>query len=1517
MSTRSRMLSRLARRLGDARLLGGLGAAGLLACTSACTGGGTSDSTPTVSSAAGEANRQTRPADFTNGGFESGDFTGWTVTTMLNGGVATFPPAQFSDLGLTAGGVNDTTVVSATTAGYPVPVGLTAGDSLKYPYTNNDSAVLNAQGASRNTNVIEQSTTVLATDVDPSDGLVHARFAVAPVLQDPAHNGNQQPYFYLELLNTTTGTQLFHTFNFSNQPGVSWITSTSSTAILYTNWKAFDIAPGSGAIRLGDVIHARVVAAGCALGGHWGEIYLDQFGTTFPRPDVVVTAPAYANAGGTLTYTVTAKNGGNGPATGTVVDFTLPTVADSSNANSASAPNTAATTFASISTSGQTCTTPAVGASGTVVCTIGGLSPSASSTFTVTVNLPNALSMATWTAPINANEGIYDIKTTQNPVPLTGGVVQTQITGLVPVDLKASLTDGVPAITWGSTDSYTYTVTNTSATTAVAAGTKVTDTAPAGFAVSSWSCSATTSSSCGTSSGATGAINTTTGAIAAGGVLTYTINGKWTGTGTTDATYSVTATPPAAYAQAVTFDNVGSDTDRLTSTTFPLTVNKTGNGDGLVVSSPAAIKCDVGCTTQSASYGSGETVALWAIAPNGQTFTGWSGGGCSGITSPCTVVVGAATTVTARFDEPSLVAAVTATTNGTSLTDVRPGDTEDSTVTVTVPDGQNAGLVLADTLPAALTYASATAPVFTGSILCNGGACTAPTTATSGQTTTWDFGVVTCTSASGCTIAETVEGQTATTGASSVRGTVLTSTFAASAAKSATTAVTVDEPNMALSEAASPATGITRGQTTTVTATITNAGVATSGGYDAVASFPTPANTTPQNYKPGTCPAATPSYGGPAATFTFPTSTTSAFPVGTNCTFSYDLLLGSAAPVGQTLAIPGGTLTSASKATAPSKPYSVTAAGTSILTSLLGAGATCASNDDCSDGVCDDGKCGYDTGDGPCTPGADVKCRSGQCSKSGSCEPTGGCLEDADCDTSVNFCNTVTDSCTPKLLNGTPIPSIAGHVPALTGQCTTSNLVGQAVCDTGVCDTDNECGLQIGDGTCTTDAECRAGVCVTTGANAGKCEVCRDDTQCAGNASTKACDTTTNQCVSCTTANATACSGTTAFCNAATDICTGCSGDNGSTATFACPSSAPYCNPDPANGGACTTTCYSDSDCGAGNWCDAGACTAKLPNGSPLPKVAGHTPDLDGSCTVAIANAVCLTDSCDPTLLICGFANGEGPCTDSAQCGNGVCVTSGTNAGKCEPCEHDTTCGGATPVCNTVTNSCAACGLDNSSVCAGVTPVCNTAAFLCVACTGDFGTSTSFACDQANPNCNTETGACGTFCTTDTACGTGRWCDANACTAKLPNGTPIPVVTGHSPDLTGVCTTAIGLDLCLSGICDLKTNVCGISFGDACTSDAQCPTGDTCTGGSCAVGNGSGTGADGGTTGGGMGAGTGTGGGTGGGTEYDVLGGGCTLGPEGAGSSGTELGFLVGLVSLVTRRRRKAAAAAASNQESV
>jgi hypothetical protein len=76
-----------------------------------------------------------------------------------------------------------------------------------------------------------------------------------------------------------------------------------------------------------------------------------------------------------------------------------------------------------------------------------------------------------------------------------------------------------------------------------------------------------------------------------------------------------------------------------------LTVAASGTGSGTATSNPAGINCGTSC---SAQFDDGTQVTLTAAAASGSTFTGWSGGGCSG-TGTCHVQLSSDQHVTATF----------------------------------------------------------------------------------------------------------------------------------------------------------------------------------------------------------------------------------------------------------------------------------------------------------------------------------------------------------------------------------------------------------------------------------------------------------------------------------------------------------------------------------------------------------------------------------------------------------------------------------------------------------------------------------------------------------------------------------------------------------------------------------------------------------------------------------------------------------------------------------------------------
>jgi hypothetical protein len=217
--------------------------------------------------------------------------------------------------------------------------------------------------------------------------------------------------------------------------------------------------------------------------------------------------------------------------------------------------------------------------------------------------------------------------------------------------------------------------------------------------------SAVTGIDCGTTCTATFEQNlpvTLTAVPATGSTFTGWSGSGCSGTGTCTVTATAARTVTATFAL----------------NTYPLTVTKTGNGAGTIVSSPAGINCGTTCTTPARH---GIAITLTALPATGSTFTGWSGA-CTG-TTPCTLTPTETTNVTANFTLKTYTLTVQRAGNGA-------GTVQSS------PTGIDCGAICTTTLTHGMTVTLSATPMpgstFTGwsGSGCSGtGTCTVPMTA--------------------------------------------------------------------------------------------------------------------------------------------------------------------------------------------------------------------------------------------------------------------------------------------------------------------------------------------------------------------------------------------------------------------------------------------------------------------------------------------------------------------------------------------------------------------------------------------------------------------------------------------------------------------------------------------------------------------------------------------------------------------------------------------------------------------
>jgi uncharacterized repeat protein (TIGR01451 family) len=472
-------------------------------------------------------------AMFSNGDFETGDFSGWTRTTFLNNGLSGSAPFSGGSIVRNPGGVQTSAVVGGPAVQPLSQSDSATGNVLKYPRFGHYAARVGDTTPNYNANTLSQSTTITAADVDSTDNKVHARFAFAPVLQNGGHGPNDQPFFYIAVKNVTRGTLLYETFNFSGQSGVPW--QLAANSVQFTDWQLVDIAPGNASLAVGDTISLEVVAAGCSQSGHFGYVYVDGFGADIPGLNVSATAPGQANPGGSLTYTFNYHDSGALAFDNVVIKENIP----------------AQTTFASTSNPGA-CAYSA----GVVTCNLGTLNPGDSGTVQITVNVnPGASGTIT--------NGNYSISGTGSP-PLLGPPVSTTVTSTPLVDVYVTKTDGQLTVAAGAAVNYTIVAGNNGPSPVT--GATLADTMPAKLVNVTWTCVATAGATC-TASG-TGSINDTID-LPAGSIATYSVAGTVKPDASGSLVNNVSITAPGGVTDSTPSNNTDADTDSIIADTTP------------------------------------------------------------------------------------------------------------------------------------------------------------------------------------------------------------------------------------------------------------------------------------------------------------------------------------------------------------------------------------------------------------------------------------------------------------------------------------------------------------------------------------------------------------------------------------------------------------------------------------------------------------------------------------------------------------------------------------------------------------------------------------------------------------------------------------------------------------------------------------------------------------------------------------------------------------------------------------
>lgn len=550
---------------------------------------------------------QSSYADFVNGGFEdtytpsgtsiSDPITGWTLTGYTFGGTSAVPPTNFNQLGLTASsghanGISDIIIGTNQTLNDYFLVGSLPTPTLLLPVTGLQTAAVNVRpmhtilAKSGTTGTISgwtvigseatafsQQITVTSADVDPTDGKVHIRFVAAPVLENPSHPANEQPFFAIQLNNITTGrtgsNPLFFQWNYAAQSGVPWITLTqtgtnpgNNISYTYTDFQGYDISPGNAFIHVGDQIELVIVASGCSPGGHDGHLYLDDVSTTIPSGLwITATGPQQTTPGNNVTYTYTYTNSSGSTVNDVQVIVNLP------QQGNPTTPPAASTTFVSV-TNPTTGTSTSCTGTGPVTCNMGTLLAGQSGTFQLTVNVPD--SWLTSTGPVN--NGDYPISGS-GLSPLLGPLVQTALVAPSSLSNMVANASGLPTTaSVGQAYTGSFTCSNTSiasATGDAASATCDITNLPAGLSVA----------------GCTISPSNTTWTEPETIPADQTVTCNVTGTPTVEGTVTATVTANASNNSNSTTNQVNANIQVIGPVDIPATVN------GSPIVNPAVVCC--------------------------------------------------------------------------------------------------------------------------------------------------------------------------------------------------------------------------------------------------------------------------------------------------------------------------------------------------------------------------------------------------------------------------------------------------------------------------------------------------------------------------------------------------------------------------------------------------------------------------------------------------------------------------------------------------------------------------------------------------------------------------------------------------------------------------------------------------------------------------------------------------------------------------------------------------------------
>ena len=222
---------------------------------------------------------------FTNGDFETGNFTGWTEGGGYWRGEWPINPSTYLP-----GGSNFNLSYKVNNVLGPGPItDPRTGGKLQIIYSGDKTAKVNDEVNNNSISVISQTVSNYTDS--------HIYFAWAAVLEG-SHGPTDSDNFTLQLKDVTTGEDIYQVaYNSALAASQSLFTkfndSNTGRQWFYTTWQVQNLDVSA---RRGHTFTLTLLAADCPYGGHAGYVYLDGFGAITPPTG---TGPA----GGPLTVT--------------------------------------------------------------------------------------------------------------------------------------------------------------------------------------------------------------------------------------------------------------------------------------------------------------------------------------------------------------------------------------------------------------------------------------------------------------------------------------------------------------------------------------------------------------------------------------------------------------------------------------------------------------------------------------------------------------------------------------------------------------------------------------------------------------------------------------------------------------------------------------------------------------------------------------------------------------------------------------------------------------------------------------------------------------------------------------------------------------------------------------------------------------------------------------------------------------------------------------------------------------